>query len=288
MTDGVTITHPEKVMFPDDGITKGELADYYRDVAGVMLPHIANRPVTMERFHRGIGEKGFFQKNVAKPPPMIQTVAVPKKEGVVNYPLVTDADGLLWMSNQNSITPHVWTARAPTLMYPDICLFDLDPSDDDPKRLAAAALLVRDVLAELGVESWVKTSGSKGYHIAFGLDGKADYGQVAKFGHEVGRELVTRDPKSFTQEFYKAERGGRILIDTGRNEFGATYAAPYAVRPRRGAPVSAPCTWDEVEAGTVAPATITLRSVRDRLDRLGDLWKRVLEPQALPSISGPE
>jgi bifunctional non-homologous end joining protein LigD len=288
MTDGVTITHPEKVMFPDDGITKGELADYYRDVAGVMLPHIANRPVTMERFHRGIGEKGFFQKNVAKPPPMIQTVAVPKKEGVVNYPLVTDADGLLWMSNQNSITPHVWTARAPTLMYPDICLFDLDPSDDDPKRLAAAALLVRDVLAELGVESWVKTSGSKGYHIAFGLDGKADYGQVAKFGHQVGRELVTRDPKNFSQEFYKAERGGRILIDTGRNEFGATYAAPYAVRPRRGAPVSAPCTWDEVEAGTVAPATITLRSVRDRLDRLGDLWKRVLEPQALPSISGPE
>jgi bifunctional non-homologous end joining protein LigD len=273
----VTITHPEKVMFPDDGITKGDLADYYRDVAGVMLPHIANRPVTMERFHRGIGEKGFFQKNVAKPPRMIETVAVPKKEGIVNYPLITDAGGLLWMANQNSITPHVWTARAPELMYPDICLFDLDPSDDDLDRLGAAAVLVRDLLAELGVESWVKTSGSKGYHVAFGLDGKADYGTVARFGHAVGRELVKRDPKNFTQEFYKADRGGRILIDTGRNEFGATYAAPYAIRPRRGAPVSAPCTWDEVEAGSVAPGGVTIRTARERLGRLGDLWSAVNE-----------
>jgi bifunctional non-homologous end joining protein LigD len=272
MTDGVTITHPEKVMFPEDGITKGDLAEYYRAVAAIMLPHIANRPVTMERFHRGIGEKGFFQKNVSKPPRMIETVAVPKKEGTVNYPLIRDADGLLWMANQNSITPHVWTSRAPTLMYPDICLFDLDPSDDDQKRLARAALLVRHLLAELGCDSWVKTSGSKGYHVAFGLDGKSDFGAVARFGHAVGRELVKRDPKNFTQEFYKADRGGRILIDTGRNEFGATYAAPYSVRPRPTAPVSAPCRWEEVESGEVGPATVTIRSAPDRISRFGDLW----------------
>ena len=272
MTDGVTITHPEKVMFPDDGITKGDLAAYYRTVAPVMLPHIVNRPVTMERFHRGIGEKGFFQKNVPKPPRMIETVAVPKKEGVVNYPLIRDADSLLWMANQNSITPHVWTSRAPTLMYPDICLFDLDPSDDDQKRLGRAALLVRDLLAELGCESWVKTSGSKGYHVAFGLDGKSDYGTVARFGHAVGRELVKRDPKNFTQEFYKADRGGKILIDTGRNEFGATYAAPYAVRPRATAPVSAPCRWEEVESGEVRPGSLTIRSIPDRISKFGDLW----------------
>ena len=280
MTDGVTITHPQKVMFPDDGITKGELADYYRDIAQVMLPHIVNRPVTMERFHRGIGEKGFFQKNVAKPPRMIETVAVPKKEGIVNYPLIRDADGLLWMANQNSITPHVWTARSPTLMYPDICLFDLDPSDDDLNRLTRAALLVRNLLAELGVESWVKTSGSKGYHVAFGLDGKSDYGEVARFGHAVGRELVKRDPKNFTQEFYKADRGGRILIDTGRNEFGATYAAPYAIRPRRGAPISAPCTWEEVEGRVVAPSGVTVRTARERLARLGDAWAGLIEKRA--------
>lgn len=285
MSDPVVITHPEKVMFPDDGITKGELADYYRMVAPVMLPHVSGRPVTMERFHRGIGEKGFFQKNVAKPPKWIETVAVPKKDGVVNYPVVHDQAGLLWMANQNSITPHVWTARVPTLMYPDICLFDLDPLDEDLGRLRRAALLVRDLLAELGCASWVKTSGSKGFHIAFALDGKADYGQVARFGHAVGRELVKRDPANFTQEFYKSEREGRILIDTGRNEFGATYAAPYAVRPRSGAPVSAPCTWEELESGQVQPAGLKLRDMEARITSVGDLWSQILEEKCpLPSI----
>lgn len=285
MTDPVVVTHPEKVMFPDDGITKGELADYYRMVAGVMLPHVSGRPVTMERFHRGIGEKGFFQKNVAKPPKWIETVAVPKKDGVVNYPVVHDEAGLLWMANQNSITPHVWTARVPTLMYPDICLFDLDPLDEDLGRLCRAALLVRDLLAELGCASWVKTSGSKGFHVAFALDGKADYGQVARFGHAVGRELVERDPKNFTQEFYKSERGGRILIDTGRNEFGATYAAPYAVRPRPGAPVSAPCTWEELESGQVQPSGLRMRDMEARLTTVGDLWSPILRKKcALPDI----
>lgn len=272
MTDSVVITHPEKVMFPDDGITKGELAEYYGMVAPVMLPHVRGRPVTMERFHRGIGEAGFFQKNVAKPPRFIETVAVPKKDGVVNYPVVADERGLLWMANQNSITPHVWSSRAPTLMYPDLCLFDLDPLDDDLGRLRRAALAVRDLLAELGCRSWIKTSGSKGYHIAFPLDGAADYGMVARFGHSVGRELVRRDPANFTQEFYKADRGGRILIDTGRNEFGATYAAPYAVRPKPGAPVSAPCTWEEIESGRVAPDGLRLRQMNDRLAAVGDLW----------------
>ena len=285
MSDGVVITHPETVMFPDDGITKGELAAYYRMVAPLMLPHVVGRPVTMERFHRGIGDKGFFQKNVAKPPPFIETVAVPKKDGVVNYPIISDERGLLWMANQNSITPHVWTARAPTLMYPDICLFDLDPLDDDQERLRRAALTVRVLLSELGCDSWIKTSGSKGFHIAFALDGKSDYGKVARFGHSVGRELVKRDPENFTQEFYKADRGGRILIDTGRNEYGATYAAPYAVRPRPEAPVSAPCTWDEVEGGAVQPGSLTLRSMSARIERLGDLWGAMLtSPCALPII----
>lgn len=285
MSKPVVITHPEKVMFPDDGITKGELADYYQLVAPVMLPHIVGRPVTMERFHRGIGEKGFFQKNVAKPPPSIETVAVPKKEGVVNYPVISDEAGLLWMANQNSITAHVWTARVPRLMYPDVCLFDLDPLDEDLPRLRRAALLVRELLSELGCESWIKTSGSKGYHIAFALDGNSDYGSVARFGHMVGRELVKRDPVNFTQEFYKAERGGRILIDTGRNEFGATYAAPYAVRPRPTAPVSAPITWSELEGGEVSPSGITLRAMRGRLEQVGDVWNGfAASARSLPAL----
>ena len=281
----VAISHPEKVMFPDDGITKGELASYYELVAPIMLSHVAGRPVTLERFHRGIGEKGFFQKNVTKgAPAWLERVAVPKKDGVVNYPVVRDERGIAWLANQNCITPHVWTSRAPDLFHPDLCVFDLDPLDDNEIALRAAVLLVRDTLAELGVESWVKTSGSKGFHIAFALDEKSDSGQVAHFAHSVGRDLVRRAPHLLTQEFYKADRGGKILVDTGRNEFGATYAAPYAVRPKTGAPVSAPCTWDEVEGGAVGPQTFTLRTMAARLAAKGDLWATLFESrQPLPA-----
>jgi bifunctional non-homologous end joining protein LigD len=280
------ITHPEKVMFPSDGITKGELAEYYERVAPIMLPHVSGRPVTMERFHRGISEKGFFQKNVPKgAPAWLETVAVPKKDGVVNYPVVTDTPGIMWLANQNCITPHVWTSRQPELMYPDVCVFDLDPIDDDSPLLRDATLLLRDLLTELGCTSWVKTSGSKGFHVVVPLDRTADYGQVARFGHRVGHMLVERDPAHLTLEFYKADRAGRILVDTGRNEFGATFAAAYAVRPKPHAPVSAPCTWEEVDNGFATPRQFTLRSMADRLGEVGDIWADLHRlPGPLPAL----
>jgi len=267
------ITHPEKVLFPDDGITKGELAAYYEAIAPLMLPHVRNRPVTMERYPGGIGKKGFFQKDVSTGfPDWLQRVEVPKKDGVVHHPIVTDTRSLLWLANQNSITPHVWTSRAPDVYHPDICVFDLDPSTDEPAVLRAAALALRDLLDELGLPSWVKTTGSKGFHIAVPLDGKKDFGDVERFAHAVGAVLVGRDPSHLTQEFHKVDRRGRILVDTGRNGYSATFAAAYAVRARRGAPVSAPCTWDEVARGTVGPATFTVRNMAERVTRAGDLW----------------
>ena len=184
------ITHPEKVLFPDDGITKGELAAYYEAIAPIMLPHIQGRPVTMERFHRGIGEKGFFQKDVSKGfPAWLQRVEVPKKGGSSHHPLVYDARALLWLANQNSITPHVWTSRVPNLFQPDLCVFDLDPMEDEPEVLRAATLAVRDLLHELGLQSWVKTSGSKGFHIVVPLDGKLGFDEVWTFGNEVGKRF---------------------------------------------------------------------------------------------------
>ena len=281
----VTITHPEKVMFPADGITKGELCAYYDLVAPVMLPHLAGRPVTLERFHKGIAEKGFFQKNVAKgAPEWLERVTVPKHDGVVNYAVVRDVRGIRWLANQNCITPHVWTSRAPDLFHPDVCVFDLDPLVDDSVVLRNAVLLLRDMLAELGLTSWVKTSGSKGFHVVVPLDGRANSGQVAHFAHSVGRAFVARDPAHLTLEFYKADRGGKILVDTGRNEFGATFAAAYAVRPKPNAPISAPCTWDEVECGTATPQAFALRSMARRLDEVGDPWATLFAtPHALPA-----
>jgi bifunctional non-homologous end joining protein LigD len=267
------ITHPEKVLFPDDGITKGELAAYYEAIAPIMLPHIRARPVTMERYHRGIGSEGFFQKNVSRGfPAWLERVEVPKKDGTVHYPLVYDTQSLLWTVNQNSITPHVWTSRVPDLYFPDLCVFDLDPMKDEPEVLRAAALLLRDLLLELGLESWVKTTGSKGFHIVVPLDKKAHFGDVARFGDEVGKLLVEKDREHLTQEFSKADRAGRIYVDTGRNGFGATFAAAYAVRPKPGAPVSAPCTWEELARGDAKPRTFVLRSMAKRIDEVGDLW----------------
>ena len=270
------ITHPEKVLFPDEGITKGELASYYEAIAPSLLLHIRRRPITMERFPRGIGQKGFIQKDVSKGfPDWLERVEVPKKGGTVHHPIVRDTRSLLWIVNQNTITLHVWTSRAPNLYHPDICVFDLDPSVDDPDALRDAALALRDLLGELGLPSWVKTSGSKGFHIVVPVsptESKAGFGEVSRFAHAVGSLLVQRDPKHLTQEFSKADRGGRILVDTGRNGYSATFAAAYAVRPKPGAPVSAPCTWQEIERGEVGPRTFTLRTMAARMAAVGDLW----------------
>jgi bifunctional non-homologous end joining protein LigD len=275
------ITHPEKVLFPDDAITKGELAAYYEAVAPLMVPHVARRPVTMERFPAGIGAKGFIQKDVSKGfPEWLERIAVDKKDGgVVHYPLINDARALAWIVNQNTVTPHVWTSRAPALDRPDVCVFDLDPSREDPASLRAGALAVGALLDELGLPTFVKTSGAKGFHVVApldghsGFDGAGGFHEVWRFAHGVAAVLVKRHPTLFTQEFIKSDRGERILIDTGRNGQGATLAAVYAVRPKPGAPVSAPCRWDEIERGAVHPRSFGLRDMAARLAEVGDLWR---------------
>ena len=270
----IPISHPDKVLFPEDGITKGEMAEYYEAIAPVMLPHIIGRPVTMERFHRGIAAPGFFQKDVSKGfPAWLQRVEVPKQGGTVHHPVVTDARSLVWLANQNCITPHVWTRRVSDLGRPDICVFDLDPPGDGRADvLRGVVLALRDLLGELGLTSWVKTTGSKGFHVTVALDGSADLPTAAHFADAVGTLLARRDPKHLTQEFYKDDRDGRILVDTGRNNYSATFAAAYAVRARPAAPVSAPCTWTEVERGEVGPKTFTLQTMHARVRSAGDPW----------------
>ena len=272
------ITHPEKVMFPADAITKGDLAAYYEAVAGVMLPHLRGRPLTMERYPAGIGKKGFWQKDVSKGfPEWLERVKVPKKDGFLHHPIITDERSLMWVTNQNTITQHVWISRVPELYYPDICVFDLDPSNDDVQAVQSAALGLRDLLDELGLPSWVKTSGSKGFHIVVPLDGKSEMSDVEQFANTVGRVFVSLAPDHLTQEFNKVDRKGRIYIDTGRNGYSATFAAAYTVRAKNGAPVSAPCTWEEIEKGTVAPSTFNLRNTPARVKKVGDLWADMLK-----------
>ena len=260
-------------MFPGEGITKGDLAAYYEAVAPLLLPHLIGRPLTMERYPQGIGAKGFWQKDVSKGfPEWLQRVEIPKKDGVVNYPVVTDQRSLMWVTNQNTITQHIWISRLPDLNFPDLCVFDLDPSKDDVKSVRGAAVGLRDLLAELGLPSWVKTTGSKGFHIAVPIDGKTPMGTVVRFANAVGAFFVTLAPSQLTQEFSKVDRRGRIYVDTGRNGFSATFAAAYTVRARPHAPVSAPCTWEEIERGEIKPDTFTIKNMPARVARMGDLW----------------
>jgi bifunctional non-homologous end joining protein LigD len=269
----VAITHPEKVLFPDDGITKGEVAAYYAAVTAVMLPHVRRRPVTMERFPAGIDAKGFLQKNVVKGfPAWLERAELPKKDGTVHYPLANDARSLQWMANQNTVTLHVWTSRMPDAARPDLCVFDLDPAADDPEPLRTAALALRDLLDARGLPSAVKTSGSKGFHVVVPLK-RTPFRAVGRFAAVVAADLIAQLPDLVTLEFAKADRGGRIFVDIGRNRPGATVAAAYTLRARPGAPVSAPCTWEEIERRAVGPRTFTLRTMAARLDAVGDLWK---------------
>jgi bifunctional non-homologous end joining protein LigD len=268
------ITHPEKLLFPEDGITKGDLAAYYDRVSAVMLPHLRGRPVTMERFPNGIAGKGFMHKDVVKGfPEWLERVEAPKRGGRVHYALANDSRSLQWMANQNAITLHVWPSRAPRLDRPDVCVLDLDPSRDDPDALRVAVLALREVLDELGHTSFVKTSGSKGFHVVVPLPPRATFDDSGALAERVARILVERRPRELTQAFARADRDGRIYVDTGRNRPGATFAAAYTVRARPGAPVSAPCTWDEVDRGTVGPRTFTLGTMAERLAQLGDLWR---------------
>jgi bifunctional non-homologous end joining protein LigD len=267
------ITHAEKVLFPADGITKGELAAYYDAVAPVMLPHLRRRPITMERFPNGIGEKGFIQKDVSKGfPEWLKRVEAPKKGGTVHYPLANDRRSLQWLANQNAVTLHVWPSRTPRLDRPDVCVLDLDPSRDEPEVLREAMLAMKGVLDELGHASWVKTSGSKGFHVVVPMPAHATFEDASTLADRVAGILVEQHPTTLTQEFTKADRGERIFIDTARNRAGATFAAAYTVRPKPGAPVSAPCTWDEVANDTVRPQSFTVRTMADRIAAVGDLW----------------
>ena len=200
-----------------------------------MLPHLRGRPVTMERYPAGIGAKGFIQKDVSKGfPDWLERVEVPKKDGTVHHPLVSDTRSLLWLANQNTITPHVWTSRAPNLYQPDICVFDLDPSDEDPERPArrrarAARPARRARTAELGED--VRLEGLPHRRAARRQDAASARSRASRT--RSAALLVKRDPEHLTQEFNKADRGGRILVDTGRNGYSATFAAAYAVRARR-------------------------------------------------------
>jgi bifunctional non-homologous end joining protein LigD len=267
----VRLTHPDKVLFGADGITKGDLAAYYRDVAPRMVPLVRDRPVSLQRFHDGIDGKGFFQKDIGRgAPPWVRRVRVGKRGGSVCHALANDAATLVWLANQNCITPHVWLSRADRPERPDRMIFDLDPAEDGNFTLVRrTARELGELLRERGVEPFAMTTGSKGIHVVVALQRRYGFDQVREAAAAVAEELVARRPKDLTMEFYKRKRDGRLFVDVNRNGYAATAVPPYAVRPKPGAPVAAPLRWEELEDRRLQAQRWTLRTI---LDRDPDVW----------------
>jgi bifunctional non-homologous end joining protein LigD len=271
VSDRVEITNPDKVLFPADGITKGDLVAYYRTVAPRMLPLVSGRPVTLQRFPDGIGRTGFLQKQVGRHfPDWIERVTAPNRrtrQGTVReevtYAVCRTADDLAYLANQGCITPHVWLSRAPDIHHPDQMVFDLDPASDDLGVLRLAASSLHDLLTELGLAAFLKSSGSRGLHVVVPLVPAADTDSVKVFSFAVTEALATRHPDELSTEGRIANRHGRLYLDIGRNGYAQTMAAPYAVRALPGAPVSVPLDWSELD--DFVPGRHTVASIADRL-----------------------
>jgi bifunctional non-homologous end joining protein LigD len=270
----VKVSNPGKVLYPDDGITKGDLVDYYRQVAEFMLPHLRGRPVAMERYPDGIGGERIFQKDVPRYfPDWIDRVEVEKEGGKLRQVLCEDAATLVYLANQACITPHVWLSRADRPDRPDQLIFDLDPAGDEFENARVAALSLRSLLGELELPSFAKTTGGKGIHLTVPLDRRAGFEEVRGFAREVAEVLAGRDPDRLTTEQRKQRRKGRLYLDIMRNAYAQTAVPPYAARARPGATVAAPLDWSEVEDRSLRPSRFTIASILDRLERTDDPWK---------------
>jgi bifunctional non-homologous end joining protein LigD len=268
----VDVSRPDKVLFPKDGVTKRNLAEYYAAVAPAMIPLIRGRPIAMERYPDGIDGPRFYHKNMTKIPAWMRTVSVGKKDGELNQVLCDDTATLVWMANYACITPHIWLSRADRLMYPDQVIVDLDPPEGRFTEARRVALVVRSLLDDLGLPSYAKTTGGKGIHVMVPLDRRGAFHEVREFADRLGAVLLADDPTRLTMEFRKEKRGDRLFVDMGRNAYAQHAVAPFSVRPRDGAPVATPLHWSEVEDRRLRAERFTMKVAVRRVDAGEDPW----------------
>lgn len=275
----ITVERADKTLFPDAGLTKRDLADYYRRIAARMVPHMRDRPVTMQRFPDGITQSGFYQKEAPDYfPAWIRRVSIHvAEEGAEQEQIVcNDAATLLYLANQACITPHIWLSRADKLHYPDKLLFDLDPPDDDFDPIRRAARDLRTALEEVGLTGFVMTTGSRGLHVVVPLDRGADFDAVRDFAHDLADLVANRHPDRLTTAQRKSKRRGRLFLDYLRNAYGQNSVAPYALRPLAGAPVATPLAWDELSDHELHAQRYTIDNIFRRLGQKSDPWAEMM------------
>lgn len=272
----IELSNRDKLFFPDAGITKGDLVDYYRRIAKVALPHYRGRPLSMQRFPDGVAGEGFFQKHAPDYfPCWIETAELAKQDGAVRHVVANSAASLAYLANQGMITPHLGLSRVDDIDRPDRLIFDLDPSDGDFARVQTAARHVREALDALEAPSFVQTTGSRGLHVVVPLDRSAGFDAVRAAAQRIAEALAARHRDALTVAQRKAKRGSRVYLDTARNAYGQTAVAPYGVRARPGAPVATPLDWDEALDSAMAPRNYTISNIFRRLGNKADPWRGI-------------
>ncbi|HEY3018139.1 MAG TPA: non-homologous end-joining DNA ligase [Gaiellaceae bacterium] len=286
----VELSSPDRVLFPDDGVTKGDLFEYYRQIAPTLLPHLRDRPFTMKRYREGIKGQPFFQKQAPKGMPRWiptrQFRTWPREGGsrLVDFPLVNSTEALLWMVQMHCIDMNAWYSRVDKPQRPDFVLFDLDPPDGGFELAIEVAHLIRELLDELTLPGYVKTSGADGIHVVAPITRRSTFEQTYDFAEKASRLLERRHPGKVTTEWLKKKRHG-VLVDHRQNGWGKTIASVYSVRPKPGAPVSTPLRWEELTP-KVRPRDFTMQIALDRVGEHGDLFAPVLaEPRPLAAAA---
>src|SRR5213080_247853 len=280
-TKAVTLSSADRVLYPEDGITKGDLFEYYRAVGPTLVPHLKDRPFTMKRYPHGIDGEVFFQKQAPKHlPDWIPTRQFrtwPREGGsrLVDFALVNSPEAVLFMVQNNCVDMNAWYSRVDKPHRPDFVLFDLDPPDGGFELAIEVAHLIHELLDEVGLPGYVKTSGADGIHVVAPIVRRSTFEQTYDFAERASRLLERRHPGKVTTEWLKRKREG-VLVDHRQNGWGKTIASVYSVRPKPGAPVSTPLRWDELTAD-VRPRQFTMDVVLERIDRVGDLFAPVLE-----------
>jgi len=273
--DVLRITHKDKVLFPGSGITKEELVRYYEKISNFILPYLKDRPLTMHRFPSGIDKKGFFQKNASDYfPDWIRTTKVKKKGGWVNHVICDTRETLVFLVNQGVITFHIPLSIVDNLEYPDKLIFDLDPPDDNFRLVVKAAKVLRNFLEnDLGLTTYVMTTGSKGLHIVVPLKATENFEETHDLAKKIAHYLADQNPKEFTTDLRKDQRKGRLFIDYLRNSYAQTAVSPFSIRALEGAPVATPLHWDELDALGLDSQAYNINSIFQRLEQIDNPWQ---------------
>jgi bifunctional non-homologous end joining protein LigD len=275
----VRLTNLRKIFWPDLGLTKGDLLQYYADVADALLPHVRNRAMVMKRYPHGASGEFFFMKRAPSPrPAWIEICGIDHgSKGVIDFPMIQDRAALLWVINLGCIDLNQWYATCDAVNQPDYLHFDLDPGEGAAfARVIETAQVLHDALDTLKMPSVVKTTGSKGLHVYVPIVRGPDQKDVWTFAKALAQELAVRHPALVTSEYRREKRQrGRVLVDYNQNRWGSTLASVYSVRPRSDATVSTPITWTELDSG-VRIEDFTMANVPARVAKRGDLWKSLV------------